>query len=205
MREKIVLKLIDYIKKYKCITNNEEEIIQYGLESIYILVTKMIIIFTIAIILGIFKEMIIFLIIFNVIRTFAFGLHASKSWICLLISSVSFLGLPFLLKVISIPLFLKLILGISLIIIIYKYSPADTVKRPIINKKRRLFFKYTSTSIAILYIILSLIIRNIFISNCFIFGLLLEVLFISPLTYKIFKLPYNNYLNYVERNEKYVC
>lgn len=204
MREKIIKRLINYIKKYKSLSNDKEEIILYGLESIYILVTKMIVIFSIAIILGIFKEMIIFLIIFNIIRTFAFGLHASKSWICLIISSILFLGLPYVLKYIIINNYIKILIGIPSIIMVYLFSPADTEKRPIINKKRRLFLKKISTLISIIYVLLSLCINNIFIGNCLIFGLLLEVLFISPFTYRIFKLPYNNYLNYIERNEENV-
>lgn len=204
MREKIVYKLINYIKKSKNISIEEEEKIIYGLESIYILVTKLIIIFLVALLLGIFKEMIIFLIIFNIIRSTAFGLHASKSWICLIVSSLSFLLLPYLISKIIINNYIKLLLGIPFIILIYKYSPADTIKRPIVRKKRRQFFKRISTFIALIYIILSILIKNIFISNCLIFSLLLEIIFISPITYKIFKLPYNNYLNYLERNEDYV-
>ena len=205
MREKIITKIMKYIKAKKSLTIEDEEVIIYGLESIYILVTKLIIIFLIAYILGIFKEMIIFLIIFNIIRSVAFGLHASKSWICLIVSSLSFLVLPYLLKIIILPIYIKLLLGIPLIILIYRYSPADTHKRPIISKKRRIFFKRISTLISIIYVILSLLLNNSFICNCLIFGLLLEVIFISPITYKLFKLPYNNYLNYLERDENYAC
>jgi len=194
---------MDYIKNNKNISKTEEEKMIYGLESIYILVTKMIIIFTIAFLLGIFKEMILYLLIFNGIRAFAFGLHASKSWICLIVSSISFLGIPYLCKILVISNIIKLILGIIFILIIYKYSPADTINRPIISKSIRKKYKVISTIISIIYVILSLYANN-YISNCLIFGLLLEVIFISPFTYRIFKLPYNNYLNYIERNEENV-
>lgn len=203
MREKIVNKILNYIKENKKITQLQEDKIKYGLESIYILVTKLIVIFSLALILGIFKEMIIFLLLFNVIRTFAFGLHATKSIICLLSSSAIFLGLPCLCNILNIPNLLKIIIGIICILLLYKNSPADTYKRPIINKKRRTRLKLLSTIIAVIYTIIS-IYTNKFISNCLIFSLLLEVILTSPLTYKIFKLPYNNYLKYLEGDDNNV-
>lgn len=95
MREKIINQVMNYIKKRKRITKDEEEVMIYGLESIYILVTKLTIICIIALLLGIFKEFLVFILLFNGIRTFAFGLHATKSYICLILSSVIFLGFPF--------------------------------------------------------------------------------------------------------------
>ncbi len=206
MRSKVINKIMKYIKENKALTIEEEEKIIYGLESIYILVTKLIIIFSIAYILDIFKEMLIFLIIFNIIRSVAFGLHASKSWICLISSICLFIGLPILNKIIVIPYILKFIIGIISLIIIYKYSPADTYNRPIVSIKRRKFYNISSTIITIIYILISLC-TNKFISNCLIVSLLLESILISPITYKLFKLPYNNYLNYIkmlERNDENV-
>ena len=76
-------------------TKDEIEIIKYGYESVYITITKILFIILISLLLNIFKEVIIFLLIFNVIRTFAFGLHATKSSICLVSSTLIFIGLPF--------------------------------------------------------------------------------------------------------------
>lgn len=178
-------------------TKDEIEIIKYGYESVYITITKILFIILISLLLNIFKEVIIFLLIFNVIRTFAFGLHATKSSICLISSTLIFIGLPFILQYINLNSISKLLVGIILVIYIFIYSPADTYKRPIINKKRRQIFKYLSTFISIIYIVVSILTKN-YISNCFLFSILLECIFISPITYRIFNLPYNNYLNYKE-------
>ena len=203
MREKIISKTINHIKSKKKISDIQEDTIRYGLESIYILVTKLIFIFALALILGIFKEMIIFLLLFNVIRTFAFGLHATKSYICLISSSIIFIGLPILCNIINIPNIIKLIIGLVSIGLIIKNCPADTYKRPIINKKRRRILKLISTIISVIYVILFFY-TNKFISNCLLFSLLLEVILTSPLTYKLFKLPYNNYLKYLEGDDNNV-
>lgn len=203
MRKVVIDKLMRYITNRKELDEDSKAIIKYGLESIYILITKLTFIFIVAWILGIFKEMLIFLLLFNVIRTYAHGLHATKSYICLIVSTVCFIGLPYISKIIVIPNMLKLILGIILTLLIFKNSPADTHKRPIVSKKIRKKLKIKSTIIAIIFVMVSFFTSN-FISNCLLLSLLLEVIFISPITYKIFKLPYNNYLTYLEKEETHV-
>jgi len=171
--------------------------IRYGLEAIYMTVTKTVVIFSLAILLNIFKEMFLLLLFFNILRTTGFGLHATKSWICLLSSSLTFILLPFLSKIITIPLFIKSVLGVIAIILIFIYAPADTVKRPIINKNRRAIYKSLTTISCILLTLASIIIQDNTISNLIIFGVYTEVILILPITYKIFGLSYNNYLNYI--------
>jgi len=197
MKNKIINYCLNIIKK-KYPQYNEEKIsiIKYGLESIYLLVTKLIIIILLAYFLGLIKELLIFLLIYNIIRTFSFGLHATKSWICLLSSTLIFILIPLLCKYIYLNTYIKIITGIILIFLFYKNAPADTKKRPIINKKRRYFFKFVSTLICIIFIILSVTIKDTFLSNCFIFSLIVQSFIISPTVYKIFGLSYNNYLSY---------
>ena len=186
------------------ITNNKQyddiklAEIKYGLETLYLTFSKLIIIGILAAILGLFKELLIFLIIYNIIRMTSFGLLATKSWICLLSSTIIFIGIPLIIKNIELNIITKIIIGIIFTIHISIFSPADTHKRPIINKKRRKIYKILSTIISIIYVILSIIIKNTYISNCFIFAIILQNIIISPITYKIFKLPYNNYKEYIK-------
>lgn len=175
-------------------------VIKYGLEGLYLTISKLIIILFLACLLNILKEVIIFLLIYNVIRTTSFGLHATKSWICLLSSTIIFIGFPIICKYLYFDNYLKVILGLILILFIYKNAPADTHKRPIVNQKRRMFFKYSSTFIAIIFIFCSILINDNFISNCFIFSLFVQSFMISPSVYKLFNLPYNNYLTYLANN-----
>ena len=172
--------------------------IRYGLEGLYLTTTKLIVITTIAIIFGILKEYLIFLFIYNIIRIPSFGLHATKSWICLLSSTIIFIGIPLIIKNINLNIITKIIIGTVFTITICIFSPADTHKRPIVNKKRRRIYKILSTIISIIYVILAIIIKNEYTSNCFIFAIILQNIIISPITYKIFKLPYNNYKTYIK-------
>ena len=200
MKTKIIDSLMILIKQEKHYDDEILEIIKYGLEGIYLTLSKLIIICVLAYFLDLFYEIIMFLILYSIIRMTSFGLHAKKRWVCLLSSTTIFVFVPFISLHIMIPIYLKVIIGIILIGLIYKNAPADTHKRPIVNYKRRMIYKYCSTFIAIIYIYCSILINNNFFSNCFIFTLLVQAIIISPLVYKIFKLPYNNYLTYLANN-----
>lgn len=191
---------MNLIKKNGDYDEDQLAIIKYGLEGLYLTISKIIFIFIIAYFLNIIKQVIIFLVIYNTIRLVSFGLHATKSWICLILSTIIFIGFPIVSEYIYISNNIKVIITLILILYIYIYSPADTYKRPIISKKRRLFYKYCSTFIAIIFAYCSILINNNFLSNCFLFSLVVQCFMISPMIYKLLKLPYNNYLVYIANN-----
>ena len=170
--------------------------LKYGLLGLYLMITKSIIIFGIALYLGIFKELLIFTIIYNILRAPSFGIHASKSWICLVSSASIFIFFTYLSATISIPINIKTIIGIIGIILMYKNSPADTAKKPIVSPKRRKIYKIISTFTAIIFTVLSIVIDNNFLTNSFIFSLILQNIMIAPTTYKLFGEPYDNYKSY---------
>lgn len=200
MRSWIIQKCMNVIRETKTLNQTKLEEIEYGLTSIYILITKSMIIFGIAFILGVLKEFIIFMIAYNIIRMPSFGLHATKSWICLISSILIFLSGLYISLLLQIPIYVKAILGIYCIIRIYQNAPADTHKRPIIDKRRRRFYKVISTFITISYVSISLAIENNFLSNTLICSLCIQVGMISPYVYQLFNLPYNNYKRYQLNN-----
>ena len=65
------------------------------------------------------------------------------------------------------------------------------------SKKRRAVYKYISTLTAIIYTILSFVIKDNYIVNSLISALIIQNILISKVTYKIFNEPYNNYLKYL--------
>lgn len=190
---KLSMKLITDNKHY---TDDQLEMIAYGLETIYLVITKSIIIFSLAYVLGIFKEVLILLIAYNVIRSQAFGIHASKSIYCLL-SSIIFLVIGALIcKYIVIPWYVMLIIAFGCDVCLLLYAPADTYKRPIINVKKRKRWKLLSFILGIIYTILIVVLKDYSIVNYLLLGMLEAVIMILPITYKIFNLPYNNYKSY---------
>lgn len=171
--------------------------IRYGLESIYILITKTIFIFLVAALLNILKEVVIFTILYNLIRMPSFGLHATKSWICLALSTLIFIIVPFICKVYYLPIMVRSLIGVIAILFIFKNAPADTYKRPIVNKERRERYKLISTFVAILMTFISLFLQDGFLANSLVLSLIVQCFMISPFVYKLFHLPYNNYKRYL--------
>lgn len=197
MKEKFLNFALSSVKSYYPQYDDIKlEEIRYGLEGFYLSITKMIVITILAFILGVFKEMLIMLIVFNILRTTGFGLHATKSWICLLSSAIVFLFLPIIAKTLEIPQIIKSILTIVSIICVFLYAPADTKKRPLIKKRKRDIYKFITTVSCILLSILCVTIKDTTLSNLILFGIYTEVIIILPFTYRIFNLSYNNYKNY---------
>ena len=204
MKKFIISKCMNYIKKNTEYDDIKLKEIEYGIVSIYLTLSKIIIILILSIILGIFKEVILFMICFNILRTTGFGLHATKSWMCWISSILIFLGIPLLCKYIEFNIYIKIFISILGVIFMLKNAPADTKKKPIVNKKRRLIYKVLSTIFAIIFSISAIVIKNNFLSNCLIFALILENIMISPIVYKIFKLPYNNYITFLNEHPDFI-
>ena len=92
MKKKFLNSSMKLITKNSQYTEEQIEIMTYGLETLYLTISKLIIIFLTAYLLGIFKEMLLLLITYNVIRSQSFGIHASKSIYCLITSLIMFIG-----------------------------------------------------------------------------------------------------------------
>ena len=201
MKNIIVDKCMNIIKNNNPkLSKKELDKMRYGLEGLYLNITKVILVFIIAIILGIFKETIILLLIFNGIRMTSFGVHAKRSIDCLVSSMILFLGFPILCIHLTIPIIIKYILFIPLVFLIGLLAPCDTEKRPLKDKKKRLVYKVLSIIISIIYMICAIFIKDNTLSNCFIFALIIQIIVMLPITYKIFGVSYNNYKKYEATN-----
>lgn len=197
MKDRFLNSSISFITSYKQYSKKDIEKLRYGLEGIYLTIYKLFIILIISLILGILKETLIFLVLFNIIRFPAFGFHANTSLECLIISSILILGIPFLFLNLYIPLYVKIIISIICLICYILYAPADTVKRPLPNKKKRIIRKICSIICCLIYIGLMIVFKNSYINNLFLSAIIVETILIIPITYKIFRQSYRNYLNMV--------
>lgn len=196
MKEVFLSNSINLITEYnKNYTEEDIEKIKYGLEGLYLTITKLVVIFTLALIFGFFKELLVVLLFFNIIRFPAFGIHANKSSTCLICSSILFLGLTYVMINISINFNVKILISTICLMDYVLFAPADTIKRPLTNRKKRKYRKIGSVMIAIIYIIAILYIKNMVLSNLILTALIIEALLINPLMYKLLKMPYNNYKN----------
>ena len=196
--KKYVLKKCMKLVKKSCPNYNDEKLleIEYGLEGMYLSLSKTIVIFLIAYIIGILTQMILLFLFYSLIRSFGFGIHANKSWICWVSSLIIFIGLTILAININFTLEFKIILLFISICSFYFYAPADTYKHPLINIKKRKYLKLITLIISFIYSFICLYTSNSVLSNIILFSLLAESFMIWPLSYKIFNVPYNNYKLY---------
>ncbi len=197
MKEIFLQKSINLIKKNNpSIDYIKIEEIKYGLEGLYMAITKFIAVLTIAFIFDIVKEFIIFFLLYNVIRFFAFGVHAKKTSICCIMSIILFVCLPLLMNSLILHVAVKIVVGLFCLLSMILYAPADTYQRPILSANKRNNLKFVSIAITAIYLIISVYNTSPFWSSVFLLAIFLESILILPITYKLFKSPYNNYRNY---------
>ena len=197
MKKLIINKCMELVTTYnKDLSQRDIDKIKYGLEGLYLTITKLIFIIIVSIILGIWKETLLLILIFNGIRLTGFGVHAKRSIDCLISSTLFFILFPIICIKLTIPLIVKVILFIPLTVLIGIFAPADTEKRPLINKKKRKIYKMLSIMISIIYMTIAIVIKDNTLSNCFIFAIVIQIIIMLPITYKIFGVSYNNYKTY---------
>ena len=200
MKELVVNGIMNNITKYYDYNNTKINEIKYGIESLYLTITKTIIIFIISFILNITKELMLLFVFYSLIRLTGFGVHAKKSWHCWVTSLITFILIPLLIKYVTLNKEFIIISYTIFTLLLLEYAPADTEKRPLINKKRRIIYKVLTILLVISYLIYSLIQKdNITIINTLYFSILLETLLVLPCTYKLFGVKYNNYKNYKKK------
>lgn len=179
------------------ITANKEwdedslEKIRYGLEGIYLTVVKLVILLALAIILNIERLFLINLVFFNILRFFAFGVHARNSTQCLITSTVMFIIFPMLSTSIDFPLPVQIIIASICVLLFLLYAPADTHKRPQKNRKKRQIRKAFAVTIAIIYVLLIIMLKDL--SQIILCSLMTETIMILPITYRILGVPYKNH------------
>ena len=184
---------MNFICKYHSYSELDKKKLRYGLEGIYLTITKMIILVILSCILGIFEEFICVTLLFNIIRYTGFGFHAEKSYQCLLFSIFNFIVIPYISLHIN---FSNTVIYGSCGICILHYllfAPADTKKRPLPNKKKRVIRKIITVMIGIVYTMLIILFNSEYWTDILLSALIIQTIIISPLTYWVFKEPYNNY------------
>lgn len=182
-------------------SDEQKEILLFGITRIVEDVPKYIAIIVICIVLGIIKEFAIVMVVTAIYKTFTGGVHLHTNIGCFIASLVSILAciyLPMLLvnydKSIMIVSVFTYIFSVYCILV---YIPADVPEIPIINERRRKRDRIMSFVILnLLFVISFLIIKN----NICILTIMITILSIDIMTtrtiYKIFKNQYG-YETYV--------
>lgn len=197
MVERISNYLVDnIICKGETITDDEKDVLNFGVTRIVEDVPKYIIMLTIALLTNTIKELGLVFLIMVVYKTFIGGAHARTNLICLISSNITFFTPIIISKLIDINNVVLTVMYITIAIIsllvIYFIAPADTEEVPIINAKKRKMLKIKGfISLTIIYTILILFINNSDIKEILLFTILLIDIYATKPIYRLFKCKYS--------------
>lgn len=188
----------DYCDHKLCIGNKDKIAeIQYGTYHILSALTKLVVVYTLAILLGIFKEALLSMVVFSLLRYFSGGVHAKTHKGCTFIGNFIVAFLPLIvakvLTYINIGIYeyniIHGVVYIVCIIIVLKYAPSDLKNKPIYSKGLRKKLRLGAVSMLLIYFLISISVP-IHASNIITISTVLEVVSIMPMAYKIFKNEY---------------
>ena len=195
MIDKICTLLTDKIRKEMPEIDDEKaEVINYGLQNIVGEIPKIFLLFIIAFILGILKEVVFMFLVLTPYRGASGGFHLKTHLGCIFGTSIFYCGVVFLSQYIVLEEVTKYILiGIVWIfgmIMIKLYAPADTENVPILSKKdrkKKRILAYITYSIGLIF---AMFINDNVISNILLFGNLVQTLSITRIAYRLTKNKY---------------
>ena len=178
--------VIDFLMKY--IKDNNRDLddvkceeIRYGLLGTYTLITKTSVIILLTIIIGFFDKFIVFFIFYSLLRGIGYGTHAKSNISCWIYSTVLIIGIPYLLYMLPLTKIDMIVIWLICFINYMIFCPADTEKRPMINKKRKLKFKISILLLSLVYLFIIIYFNGV--SKAITSALVLEALLTNPLGY----------------------
>ena len=183
-------------KKMPDITDENAEIILYGLQLIIGELPKMFILFGLSFLLGIGWYMLFAFIAIIPYKAVSGGFHLHTHLGCILSTVVFFYGVIFISKYLVLDEIQKYILiGLSFIfgiLMVSMYAPADTEEVPILRKKERKLKKILSYIMLTLTLGISLIVKAQVLSNILIVGSIFQSISISRLAFILTKNKYGH-------------
>lgn len=170
--------------------------VKYGLEIILINAMKFIAVYGVALLLGIVWQTITVHLAYLMIRRYSFGLHATKSWVCTVVSVSMFDLIPYFAKGLLLNNWIVLGVFIFVLLNVFFFAPADTESLPLIGKDNRKKLKRKAMVCTLLLTGIALLVPIAEMKVLIMLGALYQVVSINPLVYKILNRRYHNYESY---------
>lgn len=194
IKKEVVLheKIADIIMEKLPIDSEEDRIrylkCKFGIQTILIDALKTICVYGAALVLDMLLPVLLFHLGYLLIRTFGYGAHADKNFICILMSVGIFIGGPYLIKnyyAISTDT-LMMLLMINFIIII-RYAPSSTQLNPITDEKVRNDYRLLTMAANGCLLLICLLNHNDITNSYLVIGSFIASLFMLPLSHRILK------------------
>ncbi|RLL42889.1 hypothetical protein D8M04_15180 [Oceanobacillus piezotolerans] len=150
--------------------------LKLGLEMLFINITKMLIVYSMAYILNLLTATIIFHLSYYLIRKNAYGVHAKTSALCSLISVLYFVGIPYVATLVTIPNAIILVIYLINAVILYFFAPSFTRKSAKMSDSRKLKLRNQSMMMCFILMLVTLFIATVTTKNLLTFGATLACL-----------------------------
>lgn len=176
-------------------TEEQKEVLLFGITRIVEDIPKAIGIIIISIILGILKEVGIVTLVIMLYKTLTGGVHAKTNWGCFIYSLLFYLIIIYTAKYLLLTGITKygtyVLMYMFSIYSIFVYVPADVPEIPKVNAKLRKSLKIKSIAMLnLIYIFTLLFIKNIEMQNLIIYSTFYISLMTTRTVYKLFKTEY---------------
>lgn len=172
-------------------SEEEKEILLFGITRIVEDIPKYLILITICYFLNIIKETTVVLLICMSYKVFVGGAHAKTNIECLIYSILFFLTPVMLAKYINYDMYIYYIIMIATILfsvyVILKIVPSDTEEIPIINSEKRKKSKIYALILLVILLIIANYLNNIVYMKIIVYTILITNLFCLNSFYKLLR------------------
>lgn len=192
----IAEKVTEYFSENLDLEENDLLKLYLGVMVILLNTFKILLVCFVATFFGICKEVLLLMVIFGSVRVSAAGIHLKTNISCTIACLIAYLGCTYTALKFTVSIEVAFFMSIFSLVLLYRYSPADTKNRPILGGERRQKLKLKTTKTAIYIIFINLLIGNKLIFNLTMYAFFIQVICILPITYKLLNESYNNYIEY---------
>lgn len=177
------------------IDDERAEVILYGIQLIVGEIPKMLFMFVLGILLGLWWQTLLAFFLILPYKVCSGGFHLKTHLGCFLCTNIVYCGNAFLSTIWSFPNDISKYITIGAtwifgMMMISLYAPADTENLPILTKKERRTKKILSYIFLTMNIIVAIVIPNKIISNIMIIGTIIQTISITRIAYIITKNKY---------------
>jgi len=189
-----VIEILSELMLEKLTKNKSLERVDYlkcklGIEILLSNLSKLSVIYVVAMIMGLAIPVFIFHLAYISIRSYAYGAHSESSLTCTAISCLILIGIPFVLGFMQMPRIAFIILYTASHFILEKYAPAVTKKNGLMhaNGDRKEKLKVKVLKMNFIVFTIAFLIPNLLVGNLIMFGTFIASLMVTPLSYKLLK------------------
>lgn len=154
--------------------------ILYGIEALYINITKVLVVILISCLTNYTSELILLLLFCSILKKYSYGVHMKSAWACLLLSICLYNLFPIIAN--NYNLFQKLVIGMLSIMSMILFAPATTRKGRNIDQKERKALKKSSTIIAMILCLVSTI-NKTYIGDILVNTLFIQSIIVNLITF----------------------